>query len=482
MSLVARNIVELALALSVALAAGLALMIVLAVGRRRRRDRHFKRLDALRENFGPLVSAIVAGDVEYLRGLSTLDQLQGYDRTHMLEQLCLEQHPTPEQLPVLRRLCEDLGLVQVWQRNLMGQEQRELLRDSVRRPGGLVAHVSEFSFLLRAQSAENLRLIRHEASWPLLANALEDAHPDVRRVAARALGTLAVPESFPALVKRLHSLVLEPQVTISLRILKTALVGFPLERALDLAPSLNHAHPRIRFLATDTVREMVERRASLESDFVLRSHLFPRKLAEIFLLRLPFDTSADVRARAAPVIAYLPEQKPHGLGGSGLDVEPAEVLTRLLDDPQWFVRLHTVRALGKPRYAALTPRITRRLTDPNWRVREAAARALVAAGQPGIDGMIEHLVNTRDRYSQEQIIEELEQSNLIPSLLDRYVQGTGAREGRVLETFVNLGKTSSLERILQNGVNPEVRRKFWMDFRAHPDRRVHAWAKRVTGN
>lgn len=482
MTLVARNIVELALALSVALTAGLALMIVLAVGRRRRRDRHFKRLDALRENFGPLVNAIVAGDMDYLRGLSALEQLHGFDRTHMLERLCLEQRPTPEQLPVLRKLCEDLGLVQLWQRNLMGQEQRELLRDSVRRPGGLVEHVSEFSFLLRAQAAENLRLIRHEASWPLLANALDDRHPDVRRVAARALGTLAVPESFPALVRRLHALVLEPQATISVRVLKTALVGFPLERAQDLVPSLNHAHPRIRFLATDTVREMVDRRAALESDFALRLHLFPRKLAELFLLRLPFDACPDVRARAAPVIAYLPEQTPDSLGAAGLDVEPADVLTRLLDDPQWFVRLHTVRALGKPRYAALAPRIARRLGDPNWRVREAAARALVATGPPGIDSLIEHLVNTRDRYSQEQIIEELEQSNLIPSLLDRYAQGTGAREGRVLETFVNLGKISSLERILQNGVNPDVRRKFWMDFRSHPDRRVHAWAKRVTGN
>ncbi|HKS95468.1 MAG TPA: HEAT repeat domain-containing protein, partial [Terriglobia bacterium] len=293
MTLVARNIIDLALALSVALTGALTLMIILAVARRRRRGRHFKRLDTLRENFGPLVSAIVAGDMDYLRGLSALEQLRGYDREHMLERLCLEQHPTPEQLPVLRKLCEDLGLVQAWQRNLMGQERRELLRDSVRRPGGLVEHVSEFSFLLRAQSAENLRLIRHEASWPLLANALDDSHPDVRRLAARALGTLAVPESFPALVKRLHALVLEPQTAISLRILKTALVGFPLEQALDLVPSLSHAHPRIRFLAADTVREMVERRAALESDFVLRSSLFPRKLAEIFLLRLPFDGCAD---------------------------------------------------------------------------------------------------------------------------------------------------------------------------------------------
>jgi HEAT repeat protein len=482
MSLLARNMVDLALVLSVALALGLALMIALAVGRRRRRERHFKRLDALRENFGPLVSAIVAGDLDYLRGLSALDQLQGYDRTHMLERLCLEQHPTPEQLPVLRRLCEDLGLVQTWQRNLMGQEQRELLRDSVHRPGGLVEHMSEFRFLVRAQSAENLRLIGHEASWPLLTNALDDANPDVRRVAARALGTLAVPESFPSLVKRLHALVLEPQTNISLRILKTALVSFPLEQAIDLAPSLNHPHPRIRFLAADTVREMVERRAAAETDFVLRSHLFPRKLAEVFLSRLPFDTSADVRARAAPVIAYLPEQMPRGPGGPGPELESSEVLVRLLDDPQWFVRLHAVRALGKPRYATLAPRMARRLSDPHWRVREAAARALAATGQDGIDGMLEHLVDTRDRYSQEQIIEELEQSNLIPALLDRYAQGAGVREGRVLETFVNLGKTSSLEKILQNGVNPEVRRKFWMDFRAHPDRRVHAWAKRVTGN
>jgi hypothetical protein len=91
-------------------------------------------------------------------------------------------------------------------------------------------------------------------------------------------------------------------------------------------------------------------------------------------------------------------------------------------------------------------------------------------------------VDTDDRYSQEQIVETLEQAGLIPALLTRYAEGAGIREGQVLETLVNIGKTSYLERMLQNGVSPAVRRKFWMDFRGHPDRRVHAWAKRITGN
>jgi len=154
----------------------------------------------------------------------------------------------------------------------------------------------------------------------------------------------------------------------------------------------------------------------------------------------------------------------------------------MLSDPQWFVRLHAVRALGKRRFAPQAPRMADRLTDPDWRVREAAAGALVAVGQEGVDQLLEHLVDTHDRYGQEQIIEELEQAGLLPALLTQYVRGAGIREGRILETFVNLGKTCYLERFLQNGASPAMRSRFWTDFRGHPDRRIHAWAKRITGN
>lgn len=477
----AQNVIELVLAMAAVVALATGLLIAFAVGRRRHREKHFERLDALREEYGPVIAEMLAGDLDYLSGLAFLNQLRGPAGHEVLERLCLQQQPKPDEVPVLRRLCEDLGLVQLWQRDLAGSHGWELIRDSFGRPGGLLRHISELSFLVRAKAAENLRLIRHSASWPLLARALKDPHADVQEVAARALGTVAAAESFPALVDRLHAVVLKPGMRLSVATVKAALVSFPLEQAVDLAPSLNYPHPRIRFLATDIIRMMVEQRAGLERDFVLSERVFPREVAEIFLFRLPFDPNPDVRARAAPVIARLPETPRRG-ASAAQESRPSDTLLRLLDDPQWFVRLHAARALAKLRYAPQAPKIARRLTDPDWRVREAATKALVALGQDGVDQLVEHLVDTHDRYSQEQAVETLEQAGLISPLLAEYAKHAGVREGRMLERFVNLGKINYLERLLQNGAGPDVRRRFWMDFKGHPDRRIHAWAKRITGN
>ena len=158
------------------------------------------------------------------------------------------------------------------------------------------------------------------------------------------------------------------------------------------------------------------------------------------------------------------------------------VLVRLLDDPQWFVRLHTVRALARPQKrltAGLADAIVERLTDANWRVREAAARALLKLGPPGVDALLECLVSTQDRYCREQIIEEIERAGLLPTLLARYAENAGGREGQAIEQFVNAGKTSGLLAVLENGAAPEARDRFMNDFGRHPDPQIRVWVERV---
>src|SRR5205814_2721689 len=102
-------------------------------------------------------------------------------------------------------------------RDLAGRFREESFVDSLSRPEGLLRRVGRLNFLVRARSAENLRLVRHQPSWPLLVKALDDPHPDVQTAAAGALAALREPQSFPALVERLRASALGPPASLSLR-------------------------------------------------------------------------------------------------------------------------------------------------------------------------------------------------------------------------------------------------------------------------
>ena len=64
----------------------------------------------------------------------------------------------------------------------------------------------------------------------------------------RGLGTLLEPQSFPALVQRLHAVILDPDDSrIAFRTVKSSVVSFPLSQAVVLEPSLKFT---LRPLAT----------------------------------------------------------------------------------------------------------------------------------------------------------------------------------------------------------------------------------------
>ena len=299
------NVMKVVLVLFVLALMGNFFLIGVVFFRRHRRKKYFRRVDALRGRYGPIIAGVISGCSVYPDGLDELRQISSPDRLFILEQLCLEKKPTPEEEPLLARLCEDLGLVKVWQQRLMGQIDQASLREALINPQGLLRRVKFLHFLIRSKSAENLGLIRHEPSWPLLVKALEDSNPDIQMVAVRALAAIHHPGSFLPLAEQLHKAVLESTPNLSVRALKTALVSFPLRSARHLKPSLRHPEPRIRFLATDIIREMVEREASGKADFQLDRQNFDDETAGMLLKDLPFDGNPDVRARAAPVIACL---------------------------------------------------------------------------------------------------------------------------------------------------------------------------------
>jgi HEAT repeat protein len=438
-------------------------LVAMAFTRRQRRERYFQRIDALRQQYGPLVAATLSGQLEYSKGLLALQGITGLDREFILEQLCLEKPVVGPQVSTLRQLCEDLGLVKLWQRHLEGKFDVSTLRVALARPEGLIHRVGRLSFLRQAKCAENLGTVRHQPSWSLLLKALHGTHRDVQAAALRALAAIGEPESFPALVECLHEVVLRPQLPLSLRSVKTALISFHLIQALGLLESLNHPHPRIRFLATDIIREMVERQAGSDEDFELAPPLFSAELSEVFLTHLCFDENADVRARAAPVIAYL------------VDPRATPVLLTLLEDPLWFVRLHTVRALEARKFQPQAPQIALRLSDENWMVREAAAKALLTFGQLGLNHLYDHFLETQDRYCREQITDAMQRGGLVPDVLAEYGNAANGREVLVLEQLIRMGKTGYMVAVLSRSPNQLLRKKFLERFGRSTDPQIQTW-------
>lgn len=464
------HVTELGLGILLAIVLADGVVIAFVVARRHRRNRYFRRIDALREHYAPLIAGVLAQRVAYTDGLAALRGVTGIDRESILGQLCTESNPKPIEVPILRQLSEDLGLVRTWQRNLAGDFDPLSLREALSRQEGIVQRLGRLQFLLRARAAANLGFIQHQPSWPLLVKALDDPHAEVQSAALRALGNIQEPESFPYLVERLHAVVLGPAVGLSLRSVKAVLAGFPLCQAAGLLGSLKHSHPRIRFLATDIIREIVEQEAAREPDSAPKPKAFPSELGNLFLTRLYIDENPDVRARAAPVIACLD------------DPRTVPALLTLLDDPQWFIRLHTVRALAKPKYLPQAARIARRLTDSHWRVREAAARALLVFGHAGIDQLSEHFLATQDQYSREQIADEMQRAGLIPPLLAQYGNHAGASGTLVIEQLLEMGKSSALVAALRSGSDGHLQKKFVQRFGRRADPEIQAWVKHLAAH
>jgi HEAT repeat protein len=457
------HVTEMVFTIVVAVLLGTGALIALAIARRQRRERYFQRVDEVRQRFGPVAAALLSKRIEYERGLNALKSISGLDRMYMLELLLVSKPPPPDQIPILRKVCGDLGLIKLWQRELSGQIAPATLLS----PQGLLTRVSRLHFLMRAKAAENLGIIRHRESWPLLVKALDDSHADVQVVAARSLAGIGEPASFAMLLARLKGVVLDGSSRLSLRTVKAALVSFPLKQADELIPLLGGPNGRLRFLAVDILREMVERESGRQEEFQLDRQNFSPELNELFVTKLCFDENPDVRARSAQVLAHL------------LDPRATPALVTLLEDPQWFVRLHAVRALAKRKFLSQADAIGELLTDSHWMVREAAARTLMVFGRPGLDQLTRHFLETHDRYSQEQIADEMQRAGLIPSLMAQYASEPKGDEGDVFRQLAATGKTSYLVSMLTSSSDRNLRKKFLLDLGNHPDPQIQTWVRQM---
>jgi hypothetical protein len=276
--------------------------LALAVGamvQRWHHDRLDRRLKSLCIHYALTPATLLEGK-HSAQSLARLRTLPLSSLELLLEPLLLKCVSAPALATVLEELCLELGLIDVWQRRILNQFVPVSFREALSNPDGFLHFFPRLHFLLRARSARNLGLLRHQASWPILAKALDDPHPDVQQVALRSLAALREPQSFPALLERMHQAVTENHSGLSLHSLKAAMAKFPLAQAPQLLPALRHPHPRVRSAAAEILREMAKSEPAGKPALFQYKSVLDRELTT-----LSSDADPEVRAIAAEVIAHL---------------------------------------------------------------------------------------------------------------------------------------------------------------------------------
>jgi HEAT repeat protein len=225
---------------------------------------------------------------------------------------------------------------------------------------------------------------------------------------------------------------------------------------------LQDSNPRLRTLALQILREMLAGEAARQKRALLAANL-SFDLFDGALLQLIEDENADVRAAAADVLTFLKDER------------AGQALLKLSQDVEWFVRLHAVRALGEKGNSDSAPLLAKQLTDSHWRVREAAAHALMRCGEAGREQLLSSFLRTQDAYAQEQIAEELQISGVISELIERCSEKDAMQELELIRKMIKIGKTSHIESLLCEQIDPPGREIILAELARDPDLQVQIW-------
>lgn len=269
-------------------------------------------------------------------------------------------------------------------------EEAAELKEFLRRSGLLDMRIWEARRLRgwrRHAALVSLGRMRAPESLPALAEALEDADPDVRLAALRGLGHAGLPEAAEQILER----VVHDALRVPAKPLQNALLGCCRSCPGTLLRYVRRADDHARPLLARVLAEVAT--PELDED----------------LLLLASDPLAEVRASAARALG---EAKPP---------LALTALASLASDEAWFVRLRAVVAMGELPDPRTIPVLIGTLCDLNRYVRLRSAAAL-ARLEDHLPGIIEQAIRTRDRYALEALVSELERSGrmlrLVKDLLD----------------------------------------------------------------
>jgi hypothetical protein len=125
------------------------------------------------------------------------------------------------------------------------------------------------------------------------------------------------------------------------------------------------------------------------------------------------------------------------------------------------VRLRAVRALARSHHSTdlLLLGILSRLHDSHALVREAAIQTLISLGGWGRQQLFEHFLTSSDPLTRQQIVEAVECSGLLASLVENYSKGRGGLEALMVEQLASEAAPLGLSGILRM-LNPPARQRF----------------------
>ena len=422
--------------------------------RRASRTRYFVAKDSARERFASPISEFLLHNISVEHGSEILREARTEPEIDAVQSLLLSQ-VTPENTGRVSELFFALGYVDRWAAQVFGARQgRMLVLQSIRQERAALPARARSSwtspiarlrllYVTRMIAIDHLGRLAPGYAQPFLAAALLDAAPEVRRVAVTSMGRNRHPEAIPLVIEELRRS-LRRAGSVSSRTAKSALVCYGIGDLHRFIPFLQDPDDQLRFYLVDVLREITSREGQRG---LLNKNDFPPDLYTIFLEKLASDASADVRARSAAVIRHFRDR-------AGMDV-----LRRLMNDPNDFVRLHAVRACSDRYYVELIDDLLDRVKDQRWRVREAAVRAVSTLGPTAVNRLYEQFVTSQDQYAGEQVADEIQHTGLFRDILAAMAAG-----GRDAETataacrkMVMLGKTSLTLNAVLNVEVPQVR-------------------------
>jgi HEAT repeat protein len=210
-----------------------------------------------------------------------------------------------------------------------------------------------------------------------MAEGLRDGNLEIRMAALRGLGRTAAPQAAEAIL----AWVGERGLCVPAMPLQNALIQCCAERPQLLIPYVQHSVGPLREVLGRVLGEVATPSLSLD------------------LLQFVGDELDELRAAAARAMS-------HADRGLAFDV-----LSELVGDPIWFVRLRAIISLGELCEPRAIPDLIRGLTDSNRLVRLRAAEALVKL-KTEMAPIFQQVIATQDRYGLQAYLTALENGGL----------------------------------------------------------------------
>jgi HEAT repeat protein len=213
----------------------------------------------------------------------------------------------------------------------------------------------------RARAAEVLGNLSRRDAVPLLVRLLGDGDPDVRIVAARALGTVGDPAAAPHLLASLAARRTVPSHQVAQAVARLGVVAQP-----AVVDALGHPDESVRAVAAEVLGLIGAAGATSRVEAVLRD-----------------DPSLEVRVRAARTLGRL---------GTRTALDPLRGALSPTQPPA--LRAEAARALGELGTPVSTGALGALLGDPQYQVAHHAARSLLRLGPPGREALSAALAGT----------------------------------------------------------------------------------------